>query len=1113
MNHNRQTEIEHELVELIKQLEATYKRIIDLGGNALDAIPMGPGRSFLMPGAQNALQDEERLQRHFAAQRAAILDAIPAHIALLDPSGEIIEVNEAWREFASNNGLSRFDASIGCNYLEVCRKAVCDNSTEAHETADGIEAVLKGELKTFSIEYPCHSPSELRWFRLMATPLDKNLSAGAVVMHINITERKTAEIELRERQYLLESAQRIANMGSWRADLHSRKLHWPLDTCRLFGIQPDEFKGTIDAFIEMILPEDRHLQEYSQTQGLAAGMPLEAEYRIRRPDGEIRWMYERGAVEYDAQGRPTHCLGMVMDVTERKTAELRIAEQAALLEQANDAILLRDMANNVLYWSHGAERLYGWSAEEVLGKNVADFIYIEPSTLHAGTAAIIEHGEWSGELQHRTKQGDEVTVLGRWTLLRDEQGKPKSILAINSDITPIKRLEQQFMRTQRLESIGTLAGGIAHDLNNILAPILVSIDLLSNEIHTPDSHEILLRIKQNAERGAELIRQVLGFARGVEGKRIKINPLHITQEIRKISQDTFPRNIDLRLEARPGIWSLDADPTQLHQVLMNLSVNARDAMPKGGTLLLSVENVLVDEAAARSLPQLSPGKYVVITVEDNGAGMSKEIQEKAFEPFFTTKGLGRGTGLGLSTVFSIIRDNQGAITCQSTLGVGTTFRIYWPSSEDVDPADINISDESQLPRGNGELVLIVDDEENIREITSRALDRFGYRAMTARNGAEGLASYVENKHEISVILTDISMPVMDGPTMILALRAIDPNIRIIASSGFNANTDTSAITNAGVHHFIPKPYTTKALLNTLRNIIDNPETSQPPSQTPAELPASALQPASSTPRPKPAKRTRQVLLVDDEALIRELYVRIIESQGYPVQTAASVDEGLQRLQEYGDQIALAIIDLNMPERNGDQLVAAIRSQALGRKNLPVFIFAGGLTDAERQRCIDVGADGFLDKPASAAAMREFILKWLPPEPPETNDDDAQLLKQDNERDEALPVLNVEILANVVGHEPEVLDEFLDAFLESIGKDLDRLRQAVASNDATQLYKVAHKLKSPARSVGALPLGNCLERMETDAKANNSPLFQSRLKEVEAHLEAVRSAIDARRKHT
>ncbi|MFQ4140924.1 response regulator [Chlorogloeopsis sp. ULAP02] len=498
---------------------------------------------------------------------------------------------------------------------------------------------------------------------------------------------------------------------------------------------------------------------------------------------------------------------------ERKQTEHKIREQAALLDVATDAIFVQDLDNTILYWNKAAERLYSWKKEEAIGKKVSE-IWQEKnlSQLQEALSTMMKNGSWEGELQQITKSRKEVTVESRWTLVKEFERKTQSILIVNTDITQKKQLEAQFLRAQRLESIGTLASGIAHDLNNVLAPILMTAQLLESQLNDERSQRLLPILINNAKRGANLVKQVLSFTRGMEGDRTLLQLKHLIREIQQIIKETFPKSIEVSTQISPNLWTVFGDPTQLHQVLMNLCVNARDAMPNGGKLKVTAENFLVDANYAKMHIDARKGAYVVIAVTDTGVGIAPEILDRIFEPFFTTKELGKGTGLGLSTVLGIIKSHGGFISVYSELGKGSEFKVFLPAQQTTETKE---EQEAELPSGNGELILVVDDEDSIRDITKTSLETYNYKAITASDGIEAIALYAEHQDKISVVLTDMLMPSMDGLTTIRTLQKINPNVKVIAVSGLASADKVNAATDIGVKAFLSKPYTAKQLLQTI----------------------------------------------------------------------------------------------------------------------------------------------------------------------------------------------------------------------------------------------------------------------------------------------------------
>jgi two-component system cell cycle sensor histidine kinase/response regulator CckA len=641
---------------------------------------------------------------------------------------------------------------------------------------------------------------------------DHGKPIGLIGVNSDITERKKAEEALKQSEERFKAIAETTPLGIGISRIpDSDFLYVNASYEKAFGYKEGELlhKKAHDVFWDK---KDREqMLKILKKNGYVTNL----ETRLKRKDGSMFWgIISARLIDFDGK---TALLGVFNDITEHKRAEEQIQEQADLLDKAQDAIIVRDLENRITYWNKSAVSIYGWTQEEAIGKNADELLYkeVQPQLIEA-RESVIEKGEWMGELRQRTKEGKEIIVENRWTLVRDGKEKPKSILVINTDITEKKRLEEQTLRDQRLESIGMLAGGIAHDLNNVLTPITLSIQILNEKLKDGQSRRLLTILENNSQRAANLIKQIMLFARGVEGERKPLQVKHIISEIEKVAKETFPRNIKIRADIQKDLWMTSGDATQLHQVIMNLCMNARDAMPDGGNLSITASNFYVDEIYTRMNIEAKVGQYIVITVSDTGIGIPPEIMSRIFEPFFTTKELGKGTGLGLSTSLGIVKGHGGFIDVQSEVGKGTAFRVYLPAIK----TEIQRIEEHklELPVGYGELILVAEDEGSIREITSLTLKTYGYEVLTAEDGAQAVAEYAQNIDKIKVILMDMMIPVMDGQASIQAVRKINPAVKIIVVSGLAEKYKLGNIashTNA----FLPKPYTAEILLKTVHEVL------------------------------------------------------------------------------------------------------------------------------------------------------------------------------------------------------------------------------------------------------------------------------------------------------
>ncbi len=634
-------------------------------------------------------------------------------------------------------------------------------------------------------------------------------------------DQRKIEAELRQEQALFQGLTSATPDHIYFKDRQSRFVRINATMAQQFKLaDPSDAIGKTDFDF---FGREHAQQAYEDEQRMmSTGEPLVGiEEKEIWPDGRISWVSTTKVPLCNAQGEITGLVGISRDVTASREANERIREQTTLLDIATDGIMVADLQHRILFWNQGCARLYGWTAGEAAGRITPELLVIDRGVFDAANAHLLREDKWTGEMRQLTKARQEVTVLSRWTLVRDSQGQPRSVLVINTDITERKKLEAQLFRAQRLESIGQLASGIAHDLNNILAPLSMLAPLLREEIKNPNTLRLVDIIEVNTKRGADIVRQVLTFSRGLKGGKGPVPLRPLLKELGVMLDETFPKSIAVQVTAPESLWMVEGDPTQFHQVMMNLCVNARDAMPDGGRLIVEAENVAVDEAFAGVVPGANPGPYVVILVADTGAGIPPEHLDRIFDPFFTTKEPGKGTGLGLSTVVGIVRNHGGFLRIESKLGKGTQFRVYLPAKPDS--AQVAVVPAEAPPRGQGEVILVVDDEESIRMMTRRILEQYGYRVLVASEGTEAVMVFAQHASEINLMLTDLMMPLMDGATLIRTLQRMAPTVKVVAATGATDLGQMAAARRLGVKIILHKPYAPAALLHGVRAALDGRE--------------------------------------------------------------------------------------------------------------------------------------------------------------------------------------------------------------------------------------------------------------------------------------------------
>jgi PAS domain S-box-containing protein len=854
--------LQDEIAVLVDTLRATERRLQELTDGEVDSFLLKGGGSYLLQDAQQDLRRSEELFRSVFFNSAT-------GIAISTPGGQYLHVNDT---YCGMLGYAR-EELLTINFKSLT------HPDDLALNLQLVSEILSGQREYMSMEKRyLKKTGELLWVNasVAASHTETGEIETLTVVAVDITERKLAEFRLKrlnrlhtvlgnigeaivriqDSQALYEAACRtIVEAGGLRmvsiarvdaaagvampAASYGAGVEYLLEpTCVVPTDDGPLSNGTLGTALRTGVydvcnnipgsPRMAPWHEAARQHGMLANasFPL----KVRGAIVGVMVLYA-GELDYfldDELGLMSavaHNISLALEAIEIGKEEV-LAQKEVQRKQARYQRLIDSNVQGVMFWDRSGR---------ITGANDAFLrdIRCTREDLEAGRLS------WSGmtppELAQRDRQAlEELAEKGfcvpyeKEFVLSDGSRLPVLIGAATFpdnpeegvcfvlNLTERKKLEQQFLRAQRTESIGTLAGGIAHDLNNVLAPIMMSIELLKDATHDGSADKILETIEASAARGAEIVRQVLSYARGMEGVRVEVHTKRLLNELERIITDTFPKDIRLKFTVAEDVWKILGDPTQVQQILLNLAVNARDAMPNGGTLTIGAENRVLDGHTSPMRPESLSGNYVQIIVTDSGTGIPPEIMEKIFEPFFTTKELGKGTGLGLSTVMAIVKSHQGIVNVYSEPGRGTAFRVYLPAVTSRSMPGDAVEDPDLFIQGRGETILVVDDEPGIVELARINLESYGYQVLTAHDGAQGLAVYAANMQVISAVLTDIMMPGMDGVAMVQAMRKMNPAIKVVAASGLASNDPSIP----GVKHVLPKPYRAKALLTVMRTILD-----------------------------------------------------------------------------------------------------------------------------------------------------------------------------------------------------------------------------------------------------------------------------------------------------
>lgn len=631
----------------------------------------------------------------------------------------------------------------------------------------------------------------------------------------DVTAQRALEQRIRESEERFRAVAHVTTDVIWDWSQKDDSIWYSDGLETIFGHSPRGKDS--DFWLNQIHPEDKDRVVRSTEDAIAAKQAIwQDQYRFLRKDGSVAYVEDSAYLIFDSEGTLLRLVGGMTDISERKAAEARLSQQAALLDQAQDAIIVRDMAHQVLYWNQSAERIYGWTKEEAVGRSSVELLAADAELFKEPTAATLSRGEWTGTVTPQRKDGTGLVVEGRWTLVRDDEGNPSSILSIETDVTKHVVLQEQLLQSQRLEAIGQLTGGIAHDFNNLLTVILGNSELLVEQLQEGDPLRVLADMSMTAaRRGADLTGRLLAFARRqpLEPKVVQINQL--LAEMKGLLSRTLTADITIELAVGDDLGDALVDPSQLEAAVLNLCINARDAMTGGGRLTIETANVALDEEYAEGNIEVAAGEYVMIAVSDTGVGIAPNDLARVFEPFFTTKDVGKGTGLGLSMVYGLVKQSGGHAKIYSEVGQGTTVKLYLPRLN-VQAGRLDADGAAGVAQGGAETVLVVEDEELVRYHVASQLTALGYRVVAVADGREALEAIGQGA-SFDLLFTDIVMPGgMNGKQLADAARGLHPDLAVLFTSGYAE----SAIVHQG--HLDPgvsllsKPYSRADLARKVR---------------------------------------------------------------------------------------------------------------------------------------------------------------------------------------------------------------------------------------------------------------------------------------------------------
>jgi len=758
--------------------------------------------------AEEALREaEERFHTIFDS----VNDAIFVH----DPgSGGIIDVNRRMCEmygYTREEVLSADVGELSAGYPPYTRR----EAIACLERAQTGENVVTDWLAR-------HRDGRLFWVEISIRQATITGHERLLVVVRDIGDRKQSEEEMRKSEALLKEAQRIARLGSWELDVATGALVWSDEIYRIFEKDQAIFLGTYEAFLDMIHPEDREMVNTAYTVSVREKKPYEIVHRLKFSDNRVKYVREKCETLYDSAGNPVRSMGTVQDITEQQLAEERAIQLSSIVESSDDAIIGKTLDGVITSWNLGAQRIYGYSEEEVLGRPIS---LLAPDDRQNEVIEILNKIRSGVHIEHfetvrKRKTGELIHVSLSVSPIWDAQGRLTGASTIARNITEQKRLEDQLRQSQKMEAIGQLAGGIAHDFNNILSAIIGYGDTMKRNMAADDLlRPHLEQILESADRAAQLTKSLLAFSRN---QVMNPKPADMNEIVRKIEQfllRVIGEDIELKTKLADRKLPVLVDTGQIDQALMNLATNARDAMPRGGVLTIDTDVMTIDDDFGRAHGYGRPGEYVLVTVTDTGIGMNEETRLRIFEPFFTTKEMGKGTGLGMSIVYGIVKQHSGYINVYSEPGQGTMFRIYLPLIRDAATEEIKPEVRAYPARGT-ETILVAEDDATLRKLSDSVLKEFGYTVILAEDGEDAIEKFKQNSDSIKLLVLDMIMPRKNGKEAYEAIKKINPDIKVLFASGYTADImHKKGILDEGLE-FVMKPLSPMDLLRKVREILD-----------------------------------------------------------------------------------------------------------------------------------------------------------------------------------------------------------------------------------------------------------------------------------------------------